>query len=84
MGDGLFEITDDFNKQKIVWGNLCQSAQFTIAKEGVYINAPSPLIVPGDLYILAVLNPPILDWYIHNLSVARSGGYYEYTYRGSC
>ncbi|MBQ9244048.1 MAG: hypothetical protein IJ165_12665 [Proteobacteria bacterium] len=49
-----------------------------LQKKGVYINAPSPLIVPGDLYILAVLNSPISDWYIHNLSVARSGGYYEY------
>lgn len=49
-----------------------------MAEEGTFINAPSPMIVPGNWYLLAVLNSPIADWYIHQLSVARSGGYYEY------
>ena len=25
---------DDFSKQKIVWGNLCLTSQFALAKEG--------------------------------------------------
>ena len=49
-----------------------------MAEKGTFINAPSPMIVPGNWFLLAVLNSPIADWYIHQLSVARSGGYYEY------
>ena len=69
---------DDFSKQKIVWGNLCLSAQFALAEEDIYINAPSPMIVPGNKYILAILNSKVGDWYIRQLGVTRNGGYFEY------
>ena len=69
---------NDFFEQKIVWGNLCLSAQFALADEGLFINAPSPMIVPGNKYILAVLNSRLGDWYIRQLGVTRNGGYFEY------
>jgi len=69
---------NDFNEQKIIWGNLCLSAQFAFAEEGYYVNAPSPMIVPGNKYILAVLNSKLGDWYIRQLGVTRNGGYFEY------
>ena len=69
---------NDFYEQKIVWGNLCLSAQFALADEGYFINAPSPMIVPGNKYILAVLNSRLGDWYIRQLGVTRNGGYFEY------
>ena len=69
---------DDFSKQKIVWGNLCLSSQFALADEGMFVNAPSPMIVPGNKYILAVLNSKLGDWYIRQLGVTRNGGYFEY------
>ena len=69
---------DDFSKPKIVWGNLCLSSQFAYASEGIYINAPATMIVPGDKYILAILNSKIGDWYIRQLGVTRNGGYFEY------
>jgi adenine-specific DNA-methyltransferase len=69
---------NDFYEQKIVWGNLCLSAQFTLADEGYFINAPSPMIVPGNKYVLAVLNSRLGDWYIRQLGVTRNGGYFEY------
>ena len=69
---------DDFSKQKIVWGNLCLSAQFALAQKDIYVNAPSPMIVPGNKYILAILNSKIGDWYIRRLGVTRNGGYFEY------
>ena len=68
----------DFDEQKIVWGNLCLSAQFAFVDEGFFINAPSPMIVPGNKYILAVLNSQLGDWYIRQLGVTRNGGYFEY------
>ena len=69
---------DDFSKQKIVWGNLCLSAQFAFVEDNVFINAPSPMIVPGDKYLLAILNSKLADWYIRQLGVTRNGGYFEY------
>lgn len=69
---------DDFSKQKIVWGNLCLSAQFSLVEEDYYINAPSPMIVPGSKYLLAILNSKLADWYIRQLGVTRNGGYFEY------
>lgn len=69
---------NDFSQQKIVWGNLCLSAQFALADENTYINAPSPMIVPGNKYILAILNSKLGDWYIRQLGVTRNGGYFEY------
>ena len=69
---------DEFSKQKIVWGNLCLSAQFAYADEDYFINAPSPMITGANKYVLAVLNSKISDWYIRNLGVTRNGGYFEY------
>ena len=72
------EYLDDFSKQKIVWGNLCLSAQFAFVENDYFVNAPSPMIVPGNKYILAVLNSKVGDWYIRQLGVTRNGGYFEY------
>ncbi len=82
-GDTPFNLRNcvymnDFFEQKIVWGNLCLSAQFAFAEEGYFVNAPSPMIVPGNKYILAVLNSRLGDWYIRQLGVTRNGGYFEY------
>jgi len=69
---------DDFSKQKIVWGNLCLSAQYAFVEANYFINAPSPMVVPGSKYLLAVLNSKLADWYIRQLGVTRNGGYFEY------
>jgi hypothetical protein len=69
---------DDFSKQKIVWGNLNLSASYTMVSADMYINAPTNMIVPGDNYLLGVLNSKIADFYIRNLGVTRNGGYFEY------
>ena len=69
---------DDFSKQKIVWGNLCQRAQFAIAEEGIMINAPSPLITPAEPWLLVFMNSKPADWYIRSQGVTRNGGYFEY------
>jgi hypothetical protein len=70
--------TDDFSKQKIVWGNLCLSAQYTLVGEQYFISAPATMIVPGDKYLLSVLNSKIADFYVRSLGVTRNGGYFEY------
>jgi adenine-specific DNA-methyltransferase len=69
---------DEFSKQKIVWGNLNLRASYTLAEGGMFVNAPSPMIVPGNPYLLAVLNSTLGDYYVRSLGVVRNGGYFEY------
>ncbi len=69
---------DDFSRQKIVWGNLCLSAQYTLVKDEYYINAPAPFIVGADSYLLGMLNSKVIDWYVRSLGVSSNGGYFEY------
>ena len=54
------------------------NAQFAYVEDDYFINAPSPMIVPGSKYLLAVLNSKVADWYIRQLGVTRNGGYFEY------
>ena len=69
---------DEFNKPKIVWGNLNLSATYTLAPAGMMINAPATMIVPANHNLLCVLNSKLADYYIRNLGVTRNGGYFEY------
>lgn len=69
---------EDFSKQKIVWGNLNLTAAYCMAEPGTFINAPSTMIVPGDAYLLGILNSKLADYYIRTLGVTRNGGYFEY------
>jgi hypothetical protein len=69
---------DDFSKQKITWGNLNLNAAFTLAPVDMFINAPATMIVPGDKYLLGILNSKLADYFIRNLGVTRNGGYFEY------
>ncbi|WP_342333149.1 TaqI-like C-terminal specificity domain-containing protein [Pedobacter sp. FW305-3-2-15-E-R2A2] len=69
---------EDFYRQKIVWGNLNLTAAYTVAEGGIFINAPCPIIVPANKYLLAILNSKLADYYIRKLGVTRNGGYFEY------
>nr|WP_181127800.1 TaqI-like C-terminal specificity domain-containing protein [Parapedobacter indicus] len=69
---------EEFEKLKIAWGNLALKSQFALIDEGYYINAPSPFIATNNLYLLAILNSQVADYYIKQLGVSRSGGYVEY------
>lgn len=69
---------DDFFSEKITWGNLNLEASYCIAEAGMFINAPCPMIVPANKYLLAVLNSKLADYYIRGLGVTRNGGYFEY------
>lgn len=69
---------DDFDKPKIVWGNLSLKASFAQAPAGMFINAPCVMITPYSDYLLSILNSKLGDWYIRQLGVTRNGGYFEY------
>lgn len=69
---------EEFEKEKIVWGNLCLKRQYALAPPSMLINAPSPFINTNSKYLLAILNSIISDYYIKKLGVTRNGGYFEY------
>jgi hypothetical protein len=54
------------------------NATFALAPANIFINAPSNMIVPGNKYLLGILNSKLADFYIRNLGVTRNGGYFEY------
>ena len=68
----------EFEKKKIVWGNLNNHAKFAYAPEGTFINAPTTLLTPYSPYLLALLNSALVDWYFKQIGVERDGGYFEY------
>ncbi|EDK72374.1 type IIS restriction endonuclease, putative [candidate division TM7 genomosp. GTL1] len=68
----------EFDLPKVVWGNLALGSQFAFTREPFIINAPSVFFATENLYLLAVLNSRVGQYYIKNLGVARSGGYIEF------
>ena len=68
----------DFAKEKIIWGNLNNRANYSYAPKDIFINAPSTMLTPYSPYLLAVLNSSLMDWYFRLIGVERAGGYYEY------
>ncbi|MDI6740829.1 MAG: TaqI-like C-terminal specificity domain-containing protein, partial [Candidatus Edwardsbacteria bacterium] len=79
-----FEIQDniayfeEFEKPKIVWGNLATEPKFAFDSSPNYISAPANIIPTNDLYLLAILNSPISKWWISLQAAVRSGGFLEY------
>ncbi|MBR4327510.1 MAG: class I SAM-dependent DNA methyltransferase [Bacteroidales bacterium] len=79
-----FEVQDsiayweDFDKPKIVWGNLNLKGAYSYAPKGMFVNAPSPFIATDNVALLHILNSKIADYYIQSLGVTRNGGYFEY------
>ncbi len=69
---------EEFAKEKIVWGNLCNQAKFSYAQQDMLVIAPCPFLTPFNHYLLAVLNSKLLDWYFRLIGVERDGGYFEY------
>ena len=67
-----------FEKSKIAWGNLSLGAQFSYIEQGYCVSAPAVFISTDNLYILALLNSKVAEYYIKKLGVSRSGGYIEY------
>ena len=69
----------EFERSKIVWGNLATKPQFTIAQPGVYLCAPANLVVSEEnAYLLAILNSAITHFYIDQIAATRQGGFIEY------
>ena len=69
---------EEFEKKKIVWGNLSKVAKFSYAHDDMFVIAPCTILTPYSDYLLAALNSKLLDWYFRLIGVERDGGYFEY------
>ena len=82
-----YEIQDnvayynEFDSEKIVWGNLNIGATFSYDNSGMYINAPSNILTStkNDIkYLLAILNSKVISYMMKRIGYCREHGYVEY------
>ena len=81
-----FELQDtcayhaEFEKQKIVWGNLSVKPRFAVDTDGNFISAPTNLLTGQNQlrYIAGVLNSKFGYWNMRQRAYSREQGYMEY------
>jgi len=78
-----YEIQDtiayfqEFEKPKIIWGNLCIDPPFSFDENGYYINAPACILPTDNLYLLGLINSSLLWFFLKHIAIGRSGGFIE-------
>lgn len=79
-----YEIQDstayykDFEKPKIVWGNLATRASFSLdEKNGFYVNAPACIMPSSSRYVLGILNSNLMSYFLKSICAERQGGFIE-------
>jgi len=68
----------EFEKPKIIWGNLATRASFTFdEKDHFYINAPACMLPTSSKFILGVLNSSLISYFLKSICAERQGGFIE-------
>ena len=69
----------EFEKEKIIWGNLSIGPRFAFASQKVFISAPSNMLT-GKLvkYLTAWLNSRLCYYKMRQIAYSREQGYMEY------
>jgi hypothetical protein len=83
QGDYWWELRacdyyDEFEKPKIVWGNMSTTPNYTMDLGGTYINAPAVIIPLEDYYLLGIMNSSLGYYFISKTAAGRRGGFFEY------
>jgi hypothetical protein len=68
----------EFEKPKIVWGNMGLEPRFTLSVAPLYVMAPANVISCNDLFLLGLLNSQVSSRYFNDISIQRGGGYLEF------
>jgi type I restriction-modification system DNA methylase subunit len=81
-GDYWYELRTcayyaEFDKPKIVWGNLTTKASFCFDKQGFYVNAPACILPTDSKYILGILNSKLMSYFLKSICAERQGGFIE-------
>ncbi len=72
------EYYSEFQKPKIIIPCINKQASNILDDNGFYSNDKTTIIPVNDKYLLGLLNSKLLDFFIHNVSSTKQGGYYEY------
>ncbi len=66
---------NDFEKEKIIWGELSDIQKFAYDESGLYANNTIFFITGKNLkYLLAVLNSKVAKWYFNEISTSSGMG----------
>lgn len=66
---------DDFNKPKIVWGEISDKPKFAFDDSSYYAEATTFLMTGEKLkYLLAILNSKLSEWYFNQISTTTGMG----------
>lgn len=67
---------EDFNKPKIVWGEISDRSKFAIEANGRFIPEATTFIMVGkDLpYLLCVMNSPVSEWFFSKVGTTTGVG----------
>ncbi len=66
---------EDFEKVKIIWGEISNTAKFIFDEEGFYTNDKCFIMTGKNLkYLLAILNSKVSEWYFNQISVTSGMG----------
>jgi type I restriction-modification system DNA methylase subunit len=69
---------EEFDKPKIVWGNLSKRSSFTLdEKNGFYVNAPACILPTNSRYVLGILNSKLMSYFLKSICAERQGGFIE-------
>jgi len=69
---------DEFDFKKIVIPAIVKSASYGYDCEGYYSNDKTAIIPTEDLFLLALLNSKVIDFYLKQIASTKQNGYYEY------
>jgi adenine-specific DNA-methyltransferase len=76
-----YEIQDniayfqDFEKEKIIWGELSNDAKFTFDDEGYFLNNTIFFMTGKNLkFLLSILNSKLAKWYFEKISTSSGMG----------
>ncbi|HEY9186306.1 MAG TPA: TaqI-like C-terminal specificity domain-containing protein [Ignavibacteria bacterium] len=68
----------EFEKEKVVWGNIAYSSEFCFVDKGIFINAPANIIISDNTslkYLVASMNSKAFDWQFKQIGIFLGHAY---------
>jgi len=72
------EYLAEFEKEKVVWGNISYNSEFCLVDKGIYISAPANIIISNETsikYLIAQMNSKIFDWQFKQVGIFLGHAY---------
>ena len=70
---------DEFEKPKIFWPEIAQSARFTLDSSNFYANNKAYIIPTNDFFLLGLLNSSSLRMFIHSVCTDLQGNSFNFS-----